>query len=457
MMGDIRSKCGIVVTHTLHDAYEALGALQHRGQDTVGIAAKGRYGIDVLRWRGLVSDFSLSNAGKILQGDLFMGHVRYSTMREKKESDLFGGAHPRFLGGKKDYRGSHDIVRGASKAIVQNGNLPGVLYNEGEIDTDVMLNFYAEQGIEKTIEQFPSAHASAILDIQKDEALVFRDRYGIRPLWIGEKDGRLVVASEDVALWKIGGKPIREVRPGEVIDIPPRGIDIKNQQVVKTNTQLCFFEFNYLQSSSSTLDGRNVLDVRYNLGTEVASEFNTDVDLDLVTYIPHAPESMARGCSDAMGIPFMEVFYKQKKRRSFLGPTKKKRAESINNNLFVLDNIDLKGKNVFVCDDSLVRFNNAPDAAIKLREKGVEYLVLGLGTPPIGRIVEGKERGCLFGVDIPPDDDFAIRRYKNLKEMAEDSDFDEIHFISEEAMAKAHGVSLDERCTYCIGGPNPVS
>ncbi len=460
-MGDeVNSKCGICVAHTLHDVYNGMRALQHRGQDTAGIAVKGKYGIDILRWFGLVDHFSLSNAEKLLQGDLFIGHVRYSTTKGKEDSDLFFGAHPRSIGGKVTRNENplylHDIRRGASKAIVQNGNLMGVPYEEDEIDTDVMLKFYAEQGVGKTIEEFLAAYASAILDIQRDEALVFKDRYGIRPLWIGEKDGRLVAASEDVAIWEIGGKPIREVKAGEVIYIPQGGIDIRSEQVIEPKPRPCFFEFHYLQSPSSSLDGKTILDVRYNLGVEVAAEFNHP-DVDLVTYIPHAPESMARGYSDTKGIPFLEVFYKQQKRRSFLGSTKEKRAESIGANLFIRDNVDLEGKRVVVCDDSVVRFNNARDAVKKLRERGVEYIALVVGTPLIGDIIDGEERGCLYGVDMPPDDDFAIRRYNDLEGMIKASGFDDIHFISHEAMGRAHGVSLAERCTYCIGGPNPVS
>lgn len=258
-----------------------------------------------------------------------------------------------------------------------------------------------------------------------------------------------------IAIWEIGGKPIREVNPGEVIHISQRGIDIKKEQIFEPNLKLCFFEFNYLQSPSSTLDGRNVLDVRYNIGKEVATEFKPEVDF--VSYVPHAPESMARGYSDVRGIPFIEVFYKQKMKRAFLDSTKKQRAKSIETNLFALDNVDLKGKRVAIAEDSIVRLNNAPDAAKKLREKGADYIALVVGTPPLGPIINGEKRGCLYGIDMPPDDDFAIRRYKNLKEMTKASGFDDIHFITKESMERAHKISLEKRCTFCIGGPNPVS
>ena len=151
----------------------------------------------------------------------------------------------------------------------------------------------------------------------------------------------------------------------------------------------------------------------------------------------------------------MDIFYKEKMKRSFLDSTKKQRAKSIETNLFVLDNVDLKGKRLVIIEDSVVRLNNAPDAARKLRERGVSYIALVIATPPIGPIVNGEKRGCLYGIDMPPDDDFAIRRYKDPMEFTKASGFDEVHFISNEAMGRAHGVSLNQRCTYCIGGPKP--
>lgn len=107
-------------------------------------------------------------------------------------------------------------------------------------------------------------------------------------------------------------------------------------------------------------------------------------------------------------------------------------------------------------DDSVVRLNNAPYAAQLLKEKGAEWVTLVLGTPVLGPVIGGEEHGCLFGVDMPPGDEFAIQKYKNLKGIRENSGFDDIYFISNNGLAKAHGVPLEQRCTYCIGGPNPV-
>jgi len=453
--------CGIVVCHSLHDTYKALKAIQHRGQDTAGIAAKNRHGVDILRWQGYVDNFSLENMHKILNGSLFIGHVRYATYGEKNTDALFQGAHPRFIDTDNitEYRDPphpHLIARGATKAIVHNGTLVGVSCDGDLIDTDIMLRAYSKNGIEWVMKCFPASYASAILDMRRDEVVVFRDRHGIRPLWIGEKDGRVVAASEDVAIWDIGGKPIREVRPGEAVYIDMEGTDIRSNQVVEPspNTSLCFFEFNYNSAASSTLDGKSIKDVGYRIGMILASEYTPDVDF--VTYIPNRPKSMARGYSDSRGLPFVEVFYKVRMERAFLGPTREKRAQSIGSNLFILDNVDLRGKRIVVVDDSVVRLTNAPDAAKKLRDRGAEWIALVLGTPVIGPVIDGEEHGCLFGVDMPPGDDFAIQRCGDLDGIKKESGFDDVYYISTDGLAHAHGVPSEQRCMYCIGGPNPV-
>ncbi len=458
----LRDHCGIVVCHSVHDTYKAMKALQHRGQDTAGMAAKNKSGIDILRWQGLVDSFSLDSIHKLLKGDVFIGHVRYATYGGKDKDELFMGAHPRFADGTVTAKyietlHPHLIARGATKSIVHNGTIPGLRCAEGEIDTDVMLRAYSKHGVGWVMERIPAAYSAAILDMQKDEVIACRDRHGIRPLWVGEKDGRIVIASEDVAIWDIGGRPIREVRPGEAIYVNSEGSDFKSEQIVDPFPVVtdCFFEYNYNSGLSSSLDGSTINSVCYMIGVEAAREYAPGIDI--VTYIPNRPKPMALGYADARKIPLAELFYKVKKERAFLGPTKKTRAQSIGENLFVVDNVDIRGKRVGVFDDSHVRGNNAPDASRKLRAKGAAWLALILGTPPIGPVIDNEYRGCLFGVDMPPNDDFVIRRYGSLEELRAASGYDEIHYISKEAMARAHGVDLSRRCTYCIGGPNPLS
>lgn len=456
---EIICKCGIFVGHNIHDVYKGLKALQHRGQDSVGIAVKKNERIDLIRWSGKVSDFSLDNLVNILgSGELVIGHVRYSTMKIKESAGLFSGAHPRFIGGKiVDNSGmskSHLIVRDAEKAIVHNGNIPHLDLPEGKIDTDFILEKYSEKGISFVLENFPASYSATILDSRENEVLIFRDRYKMRPLWIGEKDGNILASSEDVAIWEIGGKPIREVNGGEVIHIPQRGRDFVSEQIISSKQKVCFFEGNYLQSASSSFDGRTIFSIRRNLGRQLAKEYSPDVDF--VSFIPHSPEHIARGYSDERKIQLKEIFYKVANERSFLGECQNKRDISIGTNLFVLDNVDLVGKRILIFDDSLVRGTVSKDAAKKLRERGVKWIGLVLGTPIIGPIVDGVQRGCLWGVDMPPEDNFAIKRVQTLERLKEESGFDDVYFISMNGLAKAHGKDLSEMCTYCIGGENPI-
>jgi len=457
-MSGPKCECGIFVAHSVHDVYKGLKALQHRGQDSAGIAVKNGEGIDLVRWQGLVENFSLGSIVDILgQGSLFVGHVRYSTSGDKSDKGLFGGAHPRFVGGKvvdnSDFHRPHLIVRGADAVMVHNGNVPDI--SEGEkVDTDVMLDFYFKEGIESLVEEFPAAYSLAVLDSNSDHLSLARDRYGIRPLFIGEKDGNIVASSEDVAIWDIGGKPRREVEGGEVISIYPSGQDFESTRVLSYNPKTCFFEFNYLQSPSSSLEGLSVLFARHRLGEQLAREFSPDADI--ATFIPNSPEHIARGYCDFRGIPLKKIFYKIKKERSFLGSNELERRISIGNNLFVLDNVDLSGKKIIVFDDSLVRGNVSKDAVSKLRDAGASWIALCLGTPLLGPVVESIQRGCLFGVDMPPSDNFALKRYGSLEGIKENLEVDELYFISTEGLETSLERPLDKMCTYCIGGPNPL-
>jgi amidophosphoribosyltransferase len=447
----------------LHDTYNGIKALQHRGQDTAGIAAKYDGGIDVLRWAGMVETFSLDSAHMLLGGDMFIGHVRYATSYKEENKDLFSGAHPRHSGGivteHKNLPYPHTIARGASHAIVHNGNVPGLRCGPDEIDTDVMQRAYIKYGLEWLMQKMPAAYSCAIMDAGSNEVVVFRDRKGIRPLWVGEKDGRVIAASEDVAIWDVGGKPIREVRPGEAIFIRHNGRDFRSQQMVKPDGIMpCFFEFNYNAALSSSWGGKTITDVSYRLGAQLAMEWRPDADL--VTYIPRRPKPMAMSYAEVRKIPFIEIFYKVGNKRAFLGPDDETRRLMIGGNLFLRDNAipQIRGKRVIVIDDSIVRMINAPDAAGKARDiGGVEWLGLGACTPPLGPVSGGERHSCVFGVDMPPEDQFAIRKYKTHEELVKASGFDDVGYLSLDGMLRAHRVNGEQRCLYCIGGRNPLS
>lgn len=470
--GEVDSKCGICVGHSLHDVYKMLdeGGLQHRGQDACGIATITDNGIDIVRWLGSVRALSLDSVQSILDsGRMFMGEVRYSTNKAKGEQ-LFQGALPRFFGGRvtRSYgvksAHPHMIVRGAEQAVVHNGHLIGVEPRGLDSDTDVMLRFYNQQsknGVERIIETFPAAYAAAIMDVSKKCIDIFKDRKNIRPLFVGKKDGRLVVASEDNAIKKIGGDPFREVRPAEIISIYDTGTNLKSRVAnVECENYPCFFEEAYLGHQQSCFRGVSNTHRRIRIGNEIARELiekGLDREIDVVSFVPESPEPIARACADSLDKPFVKIFYKAKQVRSFLYGVQEDRVTSIGENLFTRDNVDVDGARVLLLEDSIVRGTNLPDAVRKAKSLGCSAVYAGIGTPPLGVVKGGVEHGCLFGIDMAPNDNFAIRRYRDLEEMAVEMGADWIYYLSSEGMEKAYRrEGLKKLCTHCIGGPNPV-
>jgi len=181
--------------------------------------------------------------------------------------------------------------------------------------------------------------------------------------------------------------------------------------------------------------------------------------------VPNTPEASAIALAEALGIPFAPVFYKKKgESRAFMAEDKDTRAIAINTNLFVLDKIydlhgnriRLEGKRVYVVEDSIVRGNNAPDAAAKLRKEGVKWVGMGVMTPPIGGPgPDGIKRGCYSGVDMPSNDRFAIVECGSIEGVKEHAGLDALNYLSEDGMVRAIGLPAERLCRYCIGGPFP--
>jgi amidophosphoribosyltransferase len=471
-MGEVKSKCGIFGAHSLHDVYNGLIGLQHRGQDAAGISCiKSDGKIDVLRWAGRVKDLSLKTASKLLNGGRFyLGEVRYSTNKGKTEGDLIGGGLPRYLGGKISIKYElpylpHILVTGADYAIAHNGHFNGVLSRGEDTDTDVALKYYAMQekyGVENLMKTFPAAYASAIFDYRFEGVIAFRDRYGIRPLWKGEKDGRIVISSEDKAIVDIGGNPFREISPGEILKIPFHGTVVEKKRLIKTNRYPCFFERMYLGHPLSSYEGMVNKDTRRRAGVALVKEMKEEGfcfdNIDFISYIPESPEDYARAAADYMNLPFLDVFYKIDSKRSFICPDQEHREKSIKENLCIDSRINLKGLRGLFVEDSIVRFTNGFDAAVKLDEKEIGWKGLLVATPPLGVIVDGVKSYCGNGVDMPIDDNFAILRYENIESMARENGWDYLKYLSKSSLEKrALRNPLNRFCAKCIGEGDPVS
>ncbi len=467
-------KCGIVLTHNLSDGIDIARKMKNRGKESTGFSIKNPRGIDTIKWKGDGGEFSAKQLydtlyGGSVEAGIVIGHVRYSTSGSK---DL-EGAHPHYTKPENvTHHKTHIIARNSKTAIAHNGNVPDIddvlselcmeKSHELKTDTEKILGIYTRLGERGVIENVLGSYCIAILDAGRGESVLFKDRFGLKPLWIGEKSGKTIAASEDSVITEINGFPIREVEPGECIYIHPDG-SYDPKQIVEPCKKLCMFEFQYFSRWESHMGGRWIRDVRYQEGIEAANEFMPD-DIDIVTYIPNTPRPSADGYARVMkerkGLckkPLRELFYKMRpKERSFMEGEQRERENSIRHNLYLKDNVSVAGKNVLIIDDSIVRSTNIKRAVDLLRDKDVDKIYVVSLTPPIGTDHNGDDTGCLYGVDMPPGDNFAIKKYGSIEGIAKANRIDHLHYLSREAMIRGIGIPEDNLCTYCIGGEDPI-
>jgi amidophosphoribosyltransferase len=471
-MGDvIGHNCGFCVAHTLHDAYSFIKSLGHRGRDAVGIAAIGSGRIDAIKWIGNTNNLDLGALVDIFPADkyhTYLAHNRYRTSSDSNPQSLLRDAHPHVIGGTYDNRGSHVIIRGAKQAIVHNGQVdPKYLYGVKDsdlrtsCDTEKVLHFYSKEGEHELIRKVPGAFSLAIADSSRPEVIVMRDMHGMKPASLGIKDGKFSVASETVAFRENGAEYVEDLTPGTIYLLGPNG-DIRKTDIVKNNRKLCFFEYCYVASADSLIESLPVSVVRERLSEQLAMEVK-DLGIDLVTYNPRCPKRGARRLAEILGVPFERAFYKLNGVRSFQGPTASERKSSISENLFPLPDLAsiVAGKIVGDVDDSVIRGNVARRASELFRGAGAKDVYLLSYTPKIGIIgVDGVKRGCLYGVDMPPEENEEhkfIARGRTDEEIAEEAGV-KVRFLSfkglEDSFRKM-GRDPNTLCTFCIGGPNP--
>ena len=471
-MATVRHNCGFCVAHTLHDAHRFIRSLQHRGREAAGMAAVGDGRIDVIKWEGGVDLFDITDLHKIFPSPnyhTYMAHVRYATRGRKDQ--ILEDAHPHVVGGRVEDRGNHIMIWDCEMAAVHNGQVDREYFRESvgdmqlhsSCDTEGLLHLYRRYGEYGFMNQVPGAYSMAIADKRNRDVIVMRDRTGLKPAVLGWKDGKYGVASEDIAFRKNGGEYIEDLDPGAVYYLTPEG-EYSKEQVVEPDLAHCFFEWNYITDVDSIINGASVRRLRESLGKLLAEEFQPD-DLDLVTFLPRCPEMAARSYAKAMGVEFQPVFYKMRGERSFQGTTAGDRKKSIDQNLHLLPGMkdQLEGKTVVLLDDSIVRGNNSKRARYLLYEEaGVAKAYLASYTPPIGIVGnDGIPRGCMFGVDMPPDppkgEEF-IARGRGPSEISAKMGMPVV-YLSVEKMLKAYqqaGILKQDLCTYCIGGRHPL-
>ncbi len=453
MGNEITEKCGIFGVYgkgfqAARLVHPGLWALQHRGQESSGIASSDGKKIYLHKGIGLVAAVFGEEDLKKLKGYLAIGHNRYSTSGE------FWDRHAQPI----------KVAAGGGKHIVvaHNGNLPSVKkikeflktkkistsgLNDSEMIASAIAYFVSSgntlaESIKKAYPLFTGVFCLLVMD--EVSMVAVRDSFGIRPLVLGKLNGGVVVASETCALDIIGAKFLREVKPGEMVLVSDKGV--KSIQIEKGNQKLDVFEYVYFARPDSYLLGKSVDQVRQNLGTELAKEYK--IKADIVIPVPDSAIPAAIGYSRQSGIPFeMGLIKNRYIHRTFISPEKHTRHRIVQLKLNPMKHI-LKGKKVIVVDDSIVRGTTSKQIIRMIREAGAKEVHLVISSPPV-------KFPDFYGINTPYQKEL-IAAVKKIPEIEKELGADSINYLSLPGLIKAIDLSPDLLCTSCFTGNYPV-
>jgi amidophosphoribosyltransferase len=448
-----RDKCGVFAVYDYKGpgnaaivTYLGLLALQHRGQESAGMAYAGATGIELVRGMGLVEQVFNRPTLEAVKSATILGHVRYSTT---------GSSNP--------FNAQPLVARtfdGKAMALAHNGNLTNTrrlhhrLLEEGQIfhttsDTEIILALifrYRRQGllkaIEKTMQEIRGAYAAVLMD--EDHLYAFRDPNGFRPLVIGERDGTYYLASETAALDTVGANLVREVEPGEIVSIGPEGL-VSRRGKTAVRKSLCIFEYVYFARPDSVISGKNVHQVRKAVGSLLAGRVNQT--LDMVIPSPDSGVSAAMGLAEALKLPLEWAVHRNPYLgRTFIEPTQVERELAVRLKFNPIAEL-VRDKRVAVVDDSLVRGTTARILTSLLRTAGAREVHLLIASPPY-------KNPCYYGIDIPVAADLAFSS-SGLAILAEKIGADSITFAEPEDLYLALGHESSDYCTACFSGEYP--
>jgi amidophosphoribosyltransferase len=426
-------------------AYFALYALQHRGQESAGIATAEHGHITTQRDLGLVSQVFDERSLQALTGEVAIGHVRYSTT------------------GRSGWDNSQPVYRDDRRAVAlgHNGNLINAveLYNKlteegvtfrSTSDSEIMTALIArhpaeriEDAVADVMQMLAGAYSTVLMT--DDRVVAFRDPAGLRPLCLGELDGRFVFASESCALDIIGAKLMREVQPGELISIGAGGLETR-QAVESKRPALCVFEHIYFSRPDSKLEGRTLQSVRGRMGEILARE--APVQADLVISVPDSGNAAAKGFSRASGIPQDDGLIKNRYvARTFIQPGQELRHHGLRMKFNPLPEI-VRGKRLVVVDDSIVRGNTTRQIVRMLKDAGASEVHLRISSPPI-------RHPCHYGIDMSTREEM-IAHGREAEGIARELGADSLAYLSLAGVYEAIGSSRATHCDACFTGEYPL-
>jgi len=458
----MKEACGVVAIvapgrDVAHLCYDSLYALQHRGQESAGMATFNNQQITVVKDNGLVSHVFADTTLRALAGSLVIGHTRYSTS------------------GSANWTAAQPVFRSAGSsgfAIAHNGNLTntseladkaGIQVTSMLSDSDLVAELLAREvesghtlaeALSIVLSIAEGAFSMVVLEANAVHAV--RDPYGFRPLCLGRLAGDgapegWVVASESPALDVIGATFVREIRPGEMITITSAGVtSTQLLEPAGEKQKLCIFEFVYFARPDTYLMGHQVHTTRRRMGELLAGQ--SRVEADIVMGVPDSGVPAAEGYAKASGIPFGYGLVKNRYiGRTFIAPDQNKRAASVRRKLNPLRE-NIEGQRLIVVDDSIVRGTTTQALVKMLRDAGAKEVHLRISSPPF-------MWPCYFGIDTPTRDDL-LAANNSIPEMNAFIGSDTLEFITLENLRTA--IQLDgECCDACLTGnypaPTPVA
>ncbi|HEV2519038.1 MAG TPA: amidophosphoribosyltransferase [Thermoplasmata archaeon] len=429
--------------------YRGLRALQHRGQESAGIATSSHGALHHRRGMGLVHDIFTQDVLDALRGPVGIGHTRYSTTGT---SELENAQPIVFKLRDEDGALAHngDIVN--YERVRRRLQLQGVEFL-GSADSETMAQMIAleygrsrdlEASVRRACGELIGGYAVTMLVGSK--LVAFRDPLGIRPLVLGTVDGGFAVASESVAIDLMGGHLVRDVLPGEVIVIE-RGQTIHSSRMAGIGERAhCMFEWVYFSRPDSIAEGRMVYDVRHRIGRALAKE--APAEADLVIPVPDSSRPQALGYSEASGIPYSEGLIKNRfVERTFILPDQKRREDEVRVKLHPVPGL-LEGKRLVLLDDSIVRGTTLREIVQMVRAAGAKRVDVRIGCPPI-------IAPCYFGVDMKERKEL-VANGRTEEQVAGVIGADSVHYLSIAGLVDCLGLPEESLCLGCLTGRYPV-
>jgi len=450
MLDKFHDECGVVGVYGHPDAanlaYLGLYALQHRGQESAGIAASNNGKMHLEVGMGLVADVFSDVRLKKLPGNIAIGHNRYST-----------------TGGSRIKNAQPCLIEyaGGTMAMGHNGNLVNAseirkkLGAEGAIfqstnDSEVIVHLMAQSRRNLFVDRAVVAlsqvkGAYSIVLMSENELIAARDPQGFRPLCLGKLDGAYIVASESCVMDLLEAEFIREIEPGELILINQFGMK-SFHPFPKTATKQCVFEHIYFSRPDSYLFGQSVYSVRKLMGRALARE--KPVEADVVVPVPDSGVISAMGYSEESEIPFqMGLIRNHYVGRTFIEPQSQIRNFGVKIKLNAVKPV-IEGKRVIIIDDSIVRGTTSKKIVRMLREVGAKEVHVRISSPPT-------THSCFYGIDTPTKGEL-IASNMDIDQTREYLGADSLHYITLEKMLEIFGEQKDDFCAACFDGRYPV-